>query len=509
MLCCYHHTDLDGNAAAYIVHKFAPEGVEQSANSFHPTDYDQKNKFSAHSTNMVQKDDIVIVDVSLGEADWPLLIKMCDCARTVTWIDHHKSSLDLIEKHKVELQKIPNLTYFVVNGICGAALAYCYFNISQKYLRDIIKDRVIEENDYSITAKSEGFGHVSVTCLNVSKKDPTDYMVYTEEINLPQWLAHVDDYDCWKKLQKSTDHFVLGVQSRNINFTIPSGDGKTYNTQWEYFTDKYETQRFIQEGLVIDNYIKSRYDHEMDSTFEWKYKGTTFLCKNAQGNSWNFGSKIYNYDAVILFNYEGSVGKWVYSVYCHDKSKFDCAEFAKTFPGGGGHKGAAGFSTDALIFTDKKYYENAKHEPPVMVYIPDDDEAKVKQIKEYMRLFTTKAVDLTFKYHSEELKDEEKDVKNDDKLYLVVSTAASNRDHAINRAADLARIDKKVMLAIVGEKPDYLKEEEAEDILYPVTLAPVSFDKRMDKNSMSVEDAEMFERILPKFFSFTKAETNM
>ena len=509
MLCCYHHTDLDGNAAAWVVHEYGPKSVEKNPNCYHPTDYDQKNKFSAHSKSLNQKDDIVIVDVSIGEADYPLLLDMCKHGRTVTWIDHHQTSLDLIEKHKDELQKIPNLTYFVANGICGAALAYCYFTIPARYIEQARTDFNPEEEEYNITATSNSFGNVTVTCSKINKKDPTDYIVSTEEVTLPTWLAHIDDYDCWKKLQKSTNHFVLGVQSRDISFVTKNGDYKSFNPAWAEFTDKFHVQDFIHEGFVIDRYLRNRYAHEEESMFTWEYNGTTFLCKNGQGNSWNFGSKIYNYDAVILFNYEGSIGKWLYSVYCHDDSNFNCAEFAKTFPGGGGHKRAAGFSTDALIFTDKKYYKDAKHEPPVCVYLPDSDEAKVKDIKEQLRLYTTKAVDLVFKYHSEELKDEERSNKKDGKMYLVVSTGANNREYAINRAADLASCDKKVMLAIVGDKPDHLKEEEAEEILYPVTLAPVCFDKRMDKNSMSVEDAETFERILPKFFSFTKAETDM
>jgi len=40
--------------------------------------------------------------------------------------------------------------------------------------------------------------------------------------------------------------------------------------------------------------------------------------------------------------------KWSYSVYS-TKPDIDCSAFAKRY-GGGGHKGAAGFYSDSLIF---------------------------------------------------------------------------------------------------------------------------------------------------------------
>lgn len=108
-MICYHHNDMDGKAAGYCVHKLKPVEIEDFPESYIMSTYsDILNK---HKPN----DDVFIVDMSISDSTYPMLLEICKTAKTVTWIDHHATSIDIIEKNKKELQSIKNLTYFVSN----------------------------------------------------------------------------------------------------------------------------------------------------------------------------------------------------------------------------------------------------------------------------------------------------------------------------------------------------------------------------------------------------------
>ena len=106
MLICYHHTDMDGKSAGWLVHSHKPQGIEDHPKSYIMTDY--VDKFDKHTA----KDDVFLVDVSISDTSYEDFINLCNTARTVTWIDHHQTSLEIIEKHRDELQKISNLLCF-------------------------------------------------------------------------------------------------------------------------------------------------------------------------------------------------------------------------------------------------------------------------------------------------------------------------------------------------------------------------------------------------------------
>ena len=67
-------------------------------------------------------------------------------------------------------------------------------------------------------------------------------------------------------------------------------------------------------------------------------------------NPINFGIDYHKdgYDGFACFWYAG--GKWNFSLY-NDNGKTDCSEIAK-YMGGGGHKGASGFTLTDTQFID-------------------------------------------------------------------------------------------------------------------------------------------------------------
>ena len=117
----------------------------------------------------------------------------------------------------------------------------------------------------------------------------------------------------------------------------------------------------IRRGGIIYDYVHSKNYRNLKNNFEWTYQGTTFICINGTGNSWNFEHLLKRYPAGILFYYDGSSKVWKYSCFADESSTFDCKTFCEQF-GGGGHYHAAGFSTKKLIFTSPEYSEKVEKE---------------------------------------------------------------------------------------------------------------------------------------------------
>lgn len=448
-MICYHHNDMDGKSAAYVVHKFKPEGIEDHPTNYYMVSYD--DILDKHTSN----DDVFIVDLSINKSTYNMLLEVCKTARSVTWIDHHASSIDIVEAHKEELQKISNLTYFVSNCACGAALTYAYMNIPRNELFDIRK--ISDEEEYSINAEYKDGGTIKVTTLKSNKNNKTDSTWYTYDIILPLWLFHIDDYDCWKKISPNTDTFILGTDACNTSLTIHdrSTEQRIFNPFWDSISNDIKfMNKYISNGRIISKYIHSRYYKELRNTFEWTYNGITFLCKNGNGNSWNFESLIEKYPAVILFYYSGKVGKWLYSVYSDKNSKFNCKEFCEKF-GGGGHPHASGFSTKELIFTSSKY-KNIKTNNIIFLGGTCNESSWREKFISYwknnksdnienIRLFNPVAEDLT-----EECRKREDEIKKNAKLNLFVITKEMTGAYSFVEATECSH-NSKVFLAIYDD----------------------------------------------------------
>lgn len=352
----YHHNDLDGKSAGMLVHKLKPKTIIDYPENYHMVDYE--HPLNVHTNH----DDVFIVDLSFTETTYEKLLNICKTARTVTWIDHHDSSKQVVEKHKEELQSIANLTYFVSTAACGAALTYAFFQIPTDVLTKIRKTSPDEE--YNISAEyryhTGAKAQLLVMCSKSNKKDRTDTIWHDYVIELPQWLFHLDDFDAWKKIHPMTDFFKYGMEKNNTALARYSKrtESKYFNDEfWNklFGTDTMKTCNiFIYEGKIIAAYEEAEMFRNLPKSFEWEFAGTKFICLNTTKlSSKSFGPKLKDYEAAIAFCYNGKNGKWQYSVYS-DKEYYDfhCGDFCSKYFGGGGHPGAAGFNTVKLIFTD-------------------------------------------------------------------------------------------------------------------------------------------------------------
>ena len=109
----------------------------------------------------------------------------------------------------------------------------------------------------------------------------------------------------------------------------------------------------ISEGTIIENgkLVKQYIDNDNlyyreHFAYESEIEGHKCLVVNKKSNSWIFGEKYNDYPLVMVWVFNGT--KFTYSIFSSNPN-IDCSKIAEKF-GGGGHKGAAGFSSDELLF---------------------------------------------------------------------------------------------------------------------------------------------------------------
>ena len=284
---CFHHNDNDGRCAASLI-----SIIENNTNQ---DDFIELNYPEIFPTDLISEDEkVYIVDMSFTENTLDQIKSVMDKTKNLIWIDHHKSSVDLIEKHP-ELGEIEGI---VKDGTCGALLTYLYTH-----------------------DKLEAFNN-------------------EEDIEVPDYLLYVDDHDCWKKGIEDSKFFFLGTQATDTTALAPI---------WtELYNDELGVEEFVQIGKYIWAYLEQTYTTlREEAGYEIEVDGVKAFAINATGNSWVFGDLIKEYPFVIMWNYED--GKYCYSFYSDKDSDFDCSKFAEKL-GGGGHRNASGCSSKELLF---------------------------------------------------------------------------------------------------------------------------------------------------------------
>lgn len=346
----FYHNDMDGKAAAFIIHSriiIGQLGWDDSTSRYQKFDHNG----SAFNMNYVDKSTIAyVVDISFTESNFQMLKDLCEKAGFVIWLDHHASSVDLVKNHNDELSKL-NLFYYVDNNACGALLAYAFSTVCQ----DVVPSCAGHGNDFLSFQFSYGAFYNSV--IHCSKKTgaPSGFLMAVDK-GIPEWLCLLDDYDRMQKRHiPGTDRFILGCEVNNTGLATSVGKGPAKKVEFNSFwanlvSNPKAVKNYVNDGRLIQAYLTSRYNRELPAgMFEWTAEdGTVCCCLNSRGNSWNFQDEFLKYDACILFNMNAN-GTWKYSVYSNDNSSFNCAKFCEGY-GGGGHFHAAGFVSEELIF---------------------------------------------------------------------------------------------------------------------------------------------------------------
>lgn len=214
------------------------------------------------------------------------------------WIDHHKST---IEQYK----DFP-IAGLQIDGVAACRLAWQYF-----------------------------FGE---TVRPFTKQDFIDRKVIE-----PLSVRLAGEFDIWDKRDPRAEQFQLGLKAENYN---------DEPDLWKaLFFGDHTVKRIIEAGQIIQVYQRNIDSEILKSrAFDLHWNGLTFLAINhARCNSMTFesGAKSYH-DGLLSFCWNGT--KWTISMYHTTYNKeIDLSKIAVQF-GGGGHKGACGFTCKILPF---------------------------------------------------------------------------------------------------------------------------------------------------------------
>lgn len=297
-----HSADADGRLSAFLV---ANKFNIRNEDDFIMMDYGKNIDF----LSKIEKDEkVVICDFSFenGPDD---MKKLLEITKDVTWIDHHISSINSYGEFGKDINGIR------VNGTAACMLTYIYFYIYN------------------------GEGKLDLTQEECEK-------LYSKA---PKVVQLVHDNDVWRfQYGAETKHFKLGLDSRNITSPI--------DIEWSLLYKSIESvDKLVDIGSNCEAYRNSIANYACkEYGFEYEINGLKGFClNNVFGGSPWFGKIIEKYDFVCAFLYMGNENKWEYSFYS-EKDNVDCSEIAKYIDSkGGGHKGAAGCTTEKFIFIKK------------------------------------------------------------------------------------------------------------------------------------------------------------
>ena len=291
---CFYHTDEDGKCAAYWVKELSShyDGYEKE---FIPINYGKEFPFDT----IKPEEQIYIVDYSIFPEE---MEKLLEITSDVTWIDHHASAIKRYENFP---HNIKGIRY---DGVAGCMLTYCYLTqMTQGGLGDF------KNFDLSMTTFA------------------------------PFFTKLVADFDVWTfDYGDDTRAFEMGLQLYDLD---PTSRKNVFNELEDPESEFHECHIIdLGDDLILyrDNWAKEYCEHV---GFECEFEGYKCFAMNlAMISSDHFKSVDQDkYDMFIGFSYNGK--SWTYSLR---STRVDCSQIAMKY-GGGGHKGAAGFSTDELI----------------------------------------------------------------------------------------------------------------------------------------------------------------
>ena len=288
-----HHHDLDGFVAADIALLHYPDAKTLKLN------YDDSSAIPG-AEQLANYDTVIIVDYTLPPETMLWLKQHCH----LVWVDHHFSAINTaIAKGYSE---VDGLRCKPGELICGAELAWQFFEQKPltRFLR-LIGDQDTFRNSRTPEFQSQVMPFFYGTKLVMENLNPANF--HSGKFLLP--TAECYDNDAW-------------------------------------------CEELIRQGTLIQNYNRVYYgDLRNEAAFVrniWGFRVYCFNCAGHGSSCLQDGFDPAIHDAMLLFSFNGK--SWSYGLYTDISAKPDvnCSSIAKRY-GGGGHQGAAGFSTRTLL----------------------------------------------------------------------------------------------------------------------------------------------------------------
>ncbi|MDD3172091.1 MAG: DHHA1 domain-containing protein [Herbinix sp.] len=290
-----HHTDDDGHAGGAIVYNYLIRQGNDKESIFNiETDYNFDTLISRIKEIGDTFRHIYIVDISFTLKTISTIGEIRDICSYITWFDHHASSLEVARNKKKYLNDL-KIVYHITTKHCGAMIAFI----------NLFPDLF-----------------------------PTETLKY------------IDMYDRWDFQMPDVEEFHYGFG------TLIENPKDIRSLEWEGVlfnsTDTY-VKRSIFVGKNILKFLDNEYATIRNAAMIIKdisiddHNYRVAIINHPAGFSRLFGDEIDNVDFVMRFNLEKTF-RYTYSLYSR-KDNIHVGKICEYF-GGGGHKGAAGFSSD-------------------------------------------------------------------------------------------------------------------------------------------------------------------
>jgi len=229
------------------------------------------------------------------------------------------------------------------------------FSIEPEMMKDVLKkaDEVIWlDHHISAIKKYEGFEFDINGTRDISKAATMlTWEFFYPDDEAPQAIKYVNDFDIFE--------FKYGAKSKQFISASALYDIGAESEFWEKLIkgDKDLLKEVLDKGKIS-------YEWEMDSYrsiansvgYEILYDGMIAYCINTKARGY-YGDvvKKMGYNLVFCYQYDGE--NYRFSVYSRDDD-IDASKIAEKF-GGGGHKGASGFSVKEIPEEFLKKYERS------------------------------------------------------------------------------------------------------------------------------------------------------
>lgn len=257
-------------------------------------------------------DTIYIVDLSVDE-----LMGQPELRDKIVWIDHHRSAIDKYDHPDVN-QIIGLVDHFQfagyrIDGVAACRLCWEWFS---GWEADKLIDLKLPNKDHFVNR----LGHE------------------------PELIRLAGEYDVWDKRDPDAEILQLGLKSLSdkeyrtlIESQFSANDGAGYGST--------PLVSALANGYAIKAYVDNDAAFRMQASHDIVFHGLHFLVLNGRGNSNTFKSHVKpRHDALMLWFYDGKQVK-VSLYHASGHEEIDLSLIARQY-GGGGHRGACGFTTN-------------------------------------------------------------------------------------------------------------------------------------------------------------------
>lgn len=301
----HHSADFDGLFCREIARKFLPTA------ELIGWDYkDDKLPFPAEGR-------VYVLDLS----PQCFVSTPSDTLERLIWIDHHKSAIE---------DWPATIPGYRIDGVAACRLAWQWF--------------------------AHDFGPNNPNCREHDYDLPQKEHYVAREVSEPLAVRLAGEYDVRDHKPSNGDDlaFQLGLSSRELTpedwrwLLMPAEEALGEYSRGQIH---FRITKLLQDGKLIQSYVDQR-DAAIVSAvgFVIEFEGLKFLALNtASKGSLQFAAGLNpEHDACFGFKWTGK--KWSISLYhAPGKEQHDLSLIAVKH-GGGGHRGACGFTTDKLPF---------------------------------------------------------------------------------------------------------------------------------------------------------------